>query len=278
MKSYFQKDIVYAEDSVPSILTWVEPGSRVLEFGPAYGYMTRYMKETLHCRVVGIELNPEMAEHAGQFAEKVLVADIETDAWETQIEGPFDYILFADVLEHLRHPVRTLQRALPFGGCVLTSIPNIGYSAILLSLLDGEFNYQELGLLDNTHVHFFTRSSLHEMMSACGLACLDERNLVLPQPSRTELRKYYVSHPWAMWSILRSPDSAVYQFINKWTRHNPAAAPDRLCQQPRQTSVWQSLCIAARDLRYYVADHHPQLRNSWRKLKPSSSIGAAPCP
>lgn len=265
---------MYTRKTAPSVLSWVAPGSRVLEFGPAYGYMTRYLKEELDCRVVGIEFNPDMASHAGRFAERMIVADIERDPWEGQVEGPFDYLLFADVLEHLRQPVRVLQKALRFGSCVLTSIPNIGYSAVLLGLLDGDFTYRELGIMDNTHLQFFTRSSLGEMMSACGLTCRDGRDLVLPQPSCTEMRKYYLEHPWAMWSIIRAPDSDVYQFINKWEKRPESPGVADPPPAPRRSSAWEAVKIAARDARYYVADHYPRLRTAWRKVKPACGPGA----
>lgn len=216
MKEYGDKDIIYTKDNCPVILNWITPNSRVLEFGPAFGYVTRYLKEVLNCSVVGVELNPDMAIEAGKYSEKMIIANLDDDQWDIEIEGRFDYILFMDVLEHLKKPQKVLMKAVKFGGCVLTSIPNIGHSSIFLSLLDREFEYKQLGLLDDTHIHFFTRKSIERMMDLCQMKCSDENSNILLYPSLTEFKKYYITHPFVAWSIIRTIDSSVYQFVNKW--------------------------------------------------------------
>lgn len=221
MKIYGTDQIVYTPNNIPQILTWVKPNSRVLEFGPGMGYMTRYMKEQLHCHVVAVEINPVMAETIALYAEQVIVSDIDTGSWEQELQGQsFDYVLFADVLEHLRNPLGTLETVVRYGDCILTSVPNIGHSSIILSLLDGEFEYQNMGLLDDTHIHFFTRKSLVDMTSQCGLICTDNKDTILMYPSSSEFHKYYSSHIGASWAIAKTPDSAVYQFVDRWEKNN----------------------------------------------------------
>ena len=86
-------------------------------------------------------------------------------------DGRFDAVLFADVLEHLRDPAAMLRRARPFvaeGGAVVASIPNIVHISVRLALLGGEFRYRELGLLDDTHVRFFTRESIVDLFESEG--------------------------------------------------------------------------------------------------------------
>ncbi len=221
MKLYGTDQIVYTQENVPPILTWIEPNTHVLEFGPGMGYMTRYMKERLCCKVTAIEINPIMAKTIAQYAEEVIIADIDTDDWETTLQDKhFEYIIFADVLEHLHNPLETLRKAIRYGDSVLTSVPNIGHCSIILSLLDGEFEYQNMGLLDDTHIHFFTRKSLTKMTHECGLVCTDNKDTVMPYPSSSEFHKYYSSHIRASWSIARTPDSAVYQFVDRWEKSN----------------------------------------------------------
>ena len=220
LKIYGSDKLRYDVESLPQILHWVTPHARVLEFGPAMGYMTRYMKETLHCNITAVELSEEMAEYAKQYTEKIVIANLDTDAWEKEIEGTFDYILFADVLEHLRNPEKVLQIAASFlkqDGSILTSIPNIGHSAILMSLLDGEFNYTDYGLLDNTHIHFFTRNSISKMMSNCELGCVSERNTT-ENPGNTEQKKFFIKHLSSIPSIINKKDILIYQFVNQWKR------------------------------------------------------------
>ena len=220
LKVYGSDELHYNVENLPQILHWVTPNSRVLEFGPAMGYMTRYMKENLHCSVTAVELSEEMAQYAKKHAEKVVVANLDTDAWEDEVEGTFDYILFADVLEHLRDPEKVLQLATTFlnpTGSILTSIPNIGHSAVIMSLLDGEFEYSKYGLLDSTHIHFFTRKSIANMMTNCGLGCISERNAITT-PGNTELKKFFIQHISAIPTMINRKDILVYQFINQWKR------------------------------------------------------------
>lgn len=217
-KTYGSGDSCYDAEHLPAILKWIKPNSRVLEFGPAMGYMTRFMRDKLNCRVTAVEINPEMAKIAEQYTEKIVIANLDTDNWEKQIEGSFGYIIFADVLEHLRDPQSVLQKAVPFlssEGSILTSIPNIGHSSVIMSLIDGEFEYQKYGLLDDTHVHFFTRKSIKIMMDSCGLYSECQEDSIM-RPGSTEIGKFYTNHPIAILNVLRKKDTSVYQFVNKW--------------------------------------------------------------
>lgn len=201
----------------PPLLSWVTPGSSVLELGSAMGYMTRYMKEELDCKVTGVEISAEMAKHAARYADQMIVGNLDTDPWDESIEGPFDYVVMGDVLEHLRNPQKTLQKAVRLlkpTGYILSSVPNISHNAVLLGLLKGEFDYQSYGLLDDTHVHFFTRKSMFELFNGCGLVCQDE-NSNLMRPDATELKKYYGFNLQSIF-LIRRPDAHVYQFVNKW--------------------------------------------------------------
>lgn len=203
---------------MPPLLKWIEPGSRVLEFGTATGYITRYLKEKMNCRVVGIEINPEMAAVAAAYTEQMIVADVDADPWAEQLEGTFDVVMFGDVLEHLRRPEEVLSKArslLSPHGCILTSLPNIAHNAVIMSLLDGEFNYTRYGLLDDTHIHFFTRKSIFEMAERVGLVCLDENNCI-GRPATTELRKSYIGHFFRYLLLIGRKDGHVYQFRTRW--------------------------------------------------------------
>jgi 2-polyprenyl-3-methyl-5-hydroxy-6-metoxy-1,4-benzoquinol methylase len=154
------------------VVDLVPPKSRVLEFGCATGYMSEVLASRRGCSVVGIEVAPAAAEVARGRCEKVLVGDAETmDLSEALGRDRFDAILFADVLEHLRDPAALLKAVRPFlakGGSVIASIPNIAHGSVRLALLHGEFRYRELGLLDNTHLRFFTRESVQDLFEESG--------------------------------------------------------------------------------------------------------------
>ena len=94
------------------ILSQITPGSMVLECGCATGYMTRYMKEALDAKVSIVELNPSDYDQAKKYAADGICTDLESREWWDYYQGrKFDYILFADVLEHLRNPERVLKWA-----------------------------------------------------------------------------------------------------------------------------------------------------------------------
>lgn len=150
---------------------WVPSGSRVLEFGPATGYMTRVLRDTLHCKVTGFEFSPEAAALASPFCEQIVVGDIEDFNLWAEFNPPYDVIIFADVLEHLRNPPLVLDRCyalLSETGRIIISVPNIAHWTVRSDLLKGKFEYASCGLLDNTHLRFFTKKSLFRMVETSG--------------------------------------------------------------------------------------------------------------
>lgn len=266
MKVYGE-EVVYDKESIPSILKWVESNSRILEFGPAYGYMTRYMKEYLNCNVTCIELNPEMKPILEQYAEKVIIADLDDCTWEQEISGKFDFIIFGDVLEHLRYPQKVMEIAILFGDCVLTSIPNIAHSSIILGLLNGDFTYRNLGLLDDTHIHFFTRKSIYEMMNSLNMYSVEENNSIKLYPSATEFHRPYLKNWCTALSIIHKPDTSVYQFVNKWVRSDIKIKD---CRGYRIPIYLVPKVLLLDTLRYFVDNFNLRsayLQKIWFKIK-----------
>lgn len=143
----------------------------VLEFGPANGRFTKHLKENRHCIVDIVEYNPKSGKMAAQYARFALVGidegNIENYIWAERLsDEKYDFIIFADVLEHLYDPVEVLQRCKDFlkkDGVILLSVPNMANNNIILNLLRDEFEYTPTGLLDDTHIHFFTHKSLNRI-------------------------------------------------------------------------------------------------------------------
>jgi 2-polyprenyl-3-methyl-5-hydroxy-6-metoxy-1,4-benzoquinol methylase len=172
-------------DSVHAdVVKLVDKGSRVLELGPAGGYMSRAFVER-GCSVIGIELDAEMALKAEAFCERVIVGDLDQLDLDAELgDDRFDAIVAADVLEHLRDPLRALERLHDFlrpDGCFVISFPNVAHGSVRLALLSGHFDYQEIGLLDSTHLRFFTRQSFEELLddAELGLAVMHRHELNL---------------------------------------------------------------------------------------------------
>lgn len=224
-----------APGSTHNLVTDLVPSdARVLEFGCATGYMSRVLRERRGCTVVGVELDPEAAAQAEKECERVIVGDAETIDYDAELgEDRFDAITFADVLEHLRDPAHLLRRVRPFlkeDGAVIASIPNIAHGNVRLALVAGEFRYRQLGLLDQTHLRFFTREGVQELFEVAGLYVhnwlykrldIGATEIAIPElPFTPELREW----------LEGDQNATVYQFI---VRAQPADAAVELAEARR---------------------------------------------
>lgn len=162
------------------VIKMVTQNAEVLEIGCATGYMTRWLCERRGCRVTGIEINPEAAHVAQQFCAHLVVGDVEDQTVLAQVGGPFDVIVFADVLEHLFDPFTTLVRLRTFlrpTGCLVVSLPNIAHWSIRRALLRGVWEYTDRGILDRTHIRFFTLQSATTMLETAGYRVEERRQM-----------------------------------------------------------------------------------------------------
>jgi glycosyltransferase involved in cell wall biosynthesis len=166
------------------IINWIkkERPAEVLEVGTASGYLSAEMT-SLGCNVTGIEQDPGMAELARPHCQRMIVADIE--ALEIDKFGPFDAIVFGDVLEHLRDPRSVLERLsklLKPDGKILISLPNVANIWVRLNLLFGRFNYSRVGIIDEGHLRFFTLKSAKELAADAGLDVISATATPIPLP------------------------------------------------------------------------------------------------
>ncbi|MEP6913694.1 MAG: class I SAM-dependent methyltransferase [bacterium] len=163
--SYYDQDRHVMLDFVPSGV------GRVLEVGCASGKFGTALKAQRNCEVWGIELHPPAAEIAAQSLDKVLVTDVEAGTL-TLPSAYFDCVIYNDILEHLRDPwqhLRDIQSHLRPGGHVVASIPNIRHHQVMNDVyFRGEWRYQSAGILDQTHLRFFTKTSIREMFESVG--------------------------------------------------------------------------------------------------------------
>jgi glycosyltransferase involved in cell wall biosynthesis/SAM-dependent methyltransferase len=207
-----------------SLLTQrVKEKSTVLEFGPAHGRMTKHLKEELSCQIYGVEIDAKAAKSASIYSEKIVVGDIESYTWIEELENiKFDYVIFADVLEHLRFPDKVLKKVKDFlneDGSILVSIPNIAHNSIIINLLNNEFNYSDTGLLDRTHVKFFTKKTFDELIRNCGYFIAYE-SAVYIKPEDTEFKNSYDELPSEVKKHLISlPHGEFYQLIYEIKKH-----------------------------------------------------------
>lgn len=213
------------------ILRLVGTGKRVLELGAASGSMTRAFKERNQCTVVGVEIDAAAAESARPYCERLIVGDIDTLDWAAEFgDERFDVVVAADVLEHLVDPWRCLEqtraRLTPAGYLVL-SIPNVGFSGLLGAICAGEFPYQDKGLLDSTHLRFFTSHELEIALVASGYLP-DEWERVELGAVDSEFSGHWQTLPEAVKAALAmNPEANTYQFVvrafpadrQRWNRY-----------------------------------------------------------
>lgn len=165
-----------------AVLAATEPGDRVLEGGVSSGYFAELLVRAGR-RVDGIELDPIAAERAERVCERVWVGDLQQIDVE-DLDGPYDVLLFGDTLEHVPDPVtvlRALATKLRPDGTLVVSIPNVANWAVRLGLLAGRFRYTDRGILDRTHLRFYTRRTVVEMLEQSGFT-IDEVVGTIPVP------------------------------------------------------------------------------------------------
>ncbi len=162
----------YFDHPRPEVAALVPPTARrILDLGCGSGKLAESLKRRRDCEVWGVEMNPTAAQAAHARLDRVLVADLERLEGELP-EGYFDCIIAADVLEHLRRPGDLLARCrrwLTPQGDLIASLPNVQHHSVITGLLDGNFNYEPSGLLDEDHVRFFTRREIGKLFFRAGL-------------------------------------------------------------------------------------------------------------
>lgn len=150
----------------------LQPGSRVLEVGCHTGYFSRHLIGRGH-EVKGLELDAEAAKVAAEAGVPVTVGNIEDGAVVSALGGRFDAVLLMDVLEHLVDPEAALRRFKPLlgpGGKLVVTAPNVAYWSVRKDLLLGRWEYRDSGILDRTHLHFYTASTWRKLLESAGYA------------------------------------------------------------------------------------------------------------
>jgi len=161
--------------------------SRILDVGCGAGLLGERLLRRGAVEVVGVERCAAAAEEARGRLTRVLCGDVETMDLPFS-EGRFDCIVLADVLEHLRDPLGVLKRLRAFlrdGGTVVASLPNVRFLPVLAGLLEGNWTYADEGVLDRTHLRFFTRREMEKLFREADLEITGIAENVAPGWERT---------------------------------------------------------------------------------------------
>lgn len=208
----------YVRKNMLDLLDYNKPGVSILDIGCACGAnFVAVRNSNPSAALYGLELCEQAAEVAGNFAN-VQVADFEKFE-NRDFDNKFDYVIMGDVLEHLFDTDMALQKVwrwLKPGGSLVVSVPNVAHISVILAVLQGQWNYAEAGILDNTHVRFFTRSSI--------LACLAKNGF--------DVKAQYMT------CINYSPDTPEFRFMEKFL-HIPDLKVDK-----DDLNTYQLVCLA----------------------------------
>jgi 2-polyprenyl-3-methyl-5-hydroxy-6-metoxy-1,4-benzoquinol methylase len=206
------------------ILEWLGEGRGrcLLDVGAADGLLSRHLTAR-GWRVTGLEADPEAARAGAKHCERMIVADLNQET--PAVDGPFDAIVYGDVLEHLVDPGRALGElngALAPGGVAVVSVPNVAHLWVRLSLLAGRFHYADRGILDRTHLRFFTRRSLRALLDEAGLTVLRATATPVPLyqvvPPRLHAAPLAAVHAASAAAARMLPRLLGYQFVVLATR------------------------------------------------------------
>jgi glycosyltransferase involved in cell wall biosynthesis/2-polyprenyl-3-methyl-5-hydroxy-6-metoxy-1,4-benzoquinol methylase len=220
------------------LISQVGENSFILDVGCAYGYLGEWLIKNKRCTVYGIEVD-KIALH------KVRSEGLYKDVFEIDLDYSgkylnelerfnelnieFDFIICGDVLEHLKDPttiLTMLSDRLKDRGKILISVPNVANIEVILKLIEGEFNYSETGILDSTHLRFFTKNSFIEWIESINSNILKECRLDVALVGSTktllEFANYIKTNYPNTYSILTDAmgeDANVLQYVFVLTKN-----------------------------------------------------------
>lgn len=145
------------------------PAGAALDCGCGTGGNARVLRQ-MGWRVTGITVSPRELEMASECCETVLLGDLNSGI-PREAGGPFDLVVFSHVLEHLLHPdvaLRDARRLLSPNGRIIVALPNVLYWRLRIKFLSGEFKYEPTGIMDETHVRFYTFHSGMDLLRSNG--------------------------------------------------------------------------------------------------------------
>lgn len=238
------------------LLKNIQPNSTILDIGCADGKVGRYLHTTKNSLMFGIDMVPEAVEQAqkSKMYQDVYILNFET-AKENDPEYKrynengilYDYIILSNILEHAQDATSLLINAtkrLKDGGKVLVSVPNIAHADIWLHLINGNFNYTDAGILDNTHLKFFTKNSFCEWISKInkyfddicfecefiGNTFSDSDILYSIRTDKPELYQFISTIP------IYNAIPLLFE-ITKYIAHTPTPQLDKLLSSPKKDMI-----------------------------------------
>ena len=227
-RTVYERVVLLRRSSIDALVDLVPPQAEVLDVGVGDGALGERLVGERRCVVDGVTLSAEEAQRAAARYRRVEVADLDRVPLQTLFAGRrYGVIVCADVLEHLVRPAAILDSChelLADDGWLLLSVPNAGYSGLVGELLGGDFAYRLEGLLDRTHLRFFTRRSLLRMLDERGWRADRVEPIEVDLPDSEFAAEFDRLPPAVHRFLLSMPDALSYQFV---VRARPAGAAGR---------------------------------------------------
>lgn len=201
----------------------IPDNSTVLDVGCSSGNFGVELIKRKNCIVDGIEVFSSDAKVASKKLRKVYELNIETNDLST-IPDKYDILYFGDVIEHLATPAESLKKIknlLNPNGKIVFSIPNMAYVGIRLEMLSGNFNYTETGLLDKTHLHFYTLEEIERTFNEAGLEIEKLDYVKKDYPNKViekELKKLGLNPTKKFYDYMSHPEASAFQFVGSVVR------------------------------------------------------------
>ena len=208
------------ENSLAKIIEKIKPQSIILDVGCSSGALGLFLVEHKQCIVDGVDLDQDAIEICrSRKYRNLAVKNLELDGiLDVFKKEDYDCIVIADVLEHLVNPnklLSQLKELIKPDGIIILSVPNVSHIASALELLSGKFHYRSNGLLDSTHVRFYTYESLLSKLTEFGFFLWDA-DKVIKSISETEFGENEVNlfpKNWINAILENRADALVYQWI-----------------------------------------------------------------
>lgn len=234
-QNYTRNVVANQEEALSKIVAKVPRGALVLDVGCGSGMMGRFLSENNECVVDGVDIDPEAVELARPKYRNIAVANLERDSLMAFFKpSAYDCIVVADVVEHLVHPEQLfedIKKLLKPEGMLLFSIPNISHISAGLELILGKFGYQNSGLLDSTHVRFYSRQGFVDKLASSGIY-VEDIDTVQRDFDKTEFPGYqHFPQHWVRDIIASRDDALTYQWIMTARLFNSAVAKTRTVGQ-----------------------------------------------
>ncbi|MFA7172424.1 MAG: class I SAM-dependent methyltransferase [Kiritimatiellia bacterium] len=216
----YQQTISESKKDPRFIVTkWIRNKAKVLDVGCACGDLGVYLKNNRGCEMYGFEYNQGSIKIAEDTSAYIRIHQADLNSFSPELfnyQSSFDVIVLCDVLEHLLDPLATIQKLKSFlkeDGFILMSIPNLTHASIKILLLANKIDYRKTGLLDETHLRFFTWRSIYDLLDRAMLdvAAVD---MTFCTAFTGNLRGYITNKNVLMY-ILQDDESYVVQYVLK---------------------------------------------------------------